>query len=374
MKKVVHVITDTNIGGAGMLLLNFLRRANHSAFEYIVLTPERSALTPRIEALGVQVLETPGIGERSLSLSSIGRFRRVFRSLRPDIVHTHAALSARAAARLCGKCQIVHTRHCAFDLPARQKKFPLRQIMGSVNNVLSDHIIAISPAAEENLVDTGVNPEKISVLFNGVEQSPFLEDQAKKEIRRQYGVGDNEFVCAIIARLEEYKGQRVVLEAAGLLREYPIRFLIAGEGTDEAYLKNRAEELRLNSIVFTGFVNDIYKIENIMDLQINASFGSETSSLSLLEGMSLGAAAVASDFGGNPYLILHGENGLIFEKKNARALADAVLSLYIDQAALHSMGEQASQIYQRRFTASIMAKSTEAVYERLLKSSKIKSS
>jgi glycosyltransferase involved in cell wall biosynthesis len=54
-------------------------------------------------------------------------------------------------------------------------------------------------------------------------------------------------------------------------------------------------------------VSEIYKIENIMDLQINASYGTEATSLSLLEGMCLGVPAVVSDFGGNPYVIEDGK-------------------------------------------------------------------
>ena len=52
-----------------------------------------------------------------------------------------------------------------------------------------------------------------------------------------------------------------------------------------------------------------------MDVQVNASTISETSSLSLLEGMSIGLPAIASDCGGNPSLIFPGENGFLFENR-----------------------------------------------------------
>ena len=58
MIKLYHVISDTNIGGAGTLLLNYLKNVDRDSFAITVVVPRGSALTERITALGFPVIET----------------------------------------------------------------------------------------------------------------------------------------------------------------------------------------------------------------------------------------------------------------------------------------------------------------------------
>ncbi|MDR2502526.1 MAG: glycosyltransferase, partial [Oscillospiraceae bacterium] len=167
--RVISVISDSNIGGAGNVLVNFMKFADKDKFLHTIALPQGSKLTEKLDSLGVETLEIPGIGEKSFDRRHVARFLRLFREKRPDIVHTHASLSARVAARLYGKCAIVHTRHSAFVIPAAAKKFPRRALSGFINSLFSDVIIAISPACYENLVDLGTDPRKIVTLQNGVE-------------------------------------------------------------------------------------------------------------------------------------------------------------------------------------------------------------
>jgi len=361
--KVLNIITDTNIGGAGNVLLNFLRKTNRTEFSHTVIVPTSAQLSPPLRALDIQVFEMPGIADKSLSPGTIGAFSRVFDKLKPDLIHTHASLSARIAARKWNKkCAVVHTRHCAYPQGRLKTSFPVKQALGFINNSLSDIIIAVSPAARDNLTDTGTNPQKIVTMFNGVEPVRRLSDDEKSAVRTMLGIEDGQFVCAVIARLVPEKGHMDILEAAGLLSDLPIRFVITGAGPFEGELRAVAETRGLSNCIFTGFIEDVAVIENIMDLQINASYGTETSSLSLLEGMSLEIPAVASDFGGNPYLITNGENGLIFPQRNGSALACVVRELYGDREKLARMGEAAYQAYNERFTAKIMSDNIEQVY------------
>jgi glycosyltransferase involved in cell wall biosynthesis len=157
-----------------------------------------------------------------------------------------------------------------------------------------------------------------------------------------------------------------VLEAAKtlLLKDPSIKFLIAGGGSLETGLRHKGEEFP--NVVFTGFVSDIYRIENIMDLQLNASYGTEATSLSLLEGMSLGIPAVVSDFGGNPYVIEHGVNGLIVRQKDAAALADAIEGIKTDRATYEAMAAGAERIFSQKFTSRTMTCGIEQIYDSVI--------
>jgi len=368
LTKILNIITDTNIGGAGKVLLNFMRKTDRDEFDHTVVVPEKAALSPLLRALDIRVVEMPGIADRSFSPGATGAFRRIFRQIGPDLIHTHASLSARIAAKTGrGRYAVVHTLHCTYPQSRLKTSFPVKQALGFVNNHLSDIMIAISPAARDNLVETGADPRKIITMFNGVEPVRRISNEEKSIVKKLMGIEDGMFVCAVIARLVPEKGHLYVLEAADILRDLPIRFVMAGAGPSEDELRAAVAGRDLTNCVFTGFVDDIAVIENIMDLQLNASYGTETSSLSLLEGMSLEVPAVASDFGGNPYLIAHGENGLLVAKKDGAALAGAVRELFEDPEKLAAMGKNAYRVYSERFTAEIMAAGIEQAYRTALR-------
>ena len=124
---------------------------------------------------------------------------------------------------------------------------------------------------------------------------------------------------------------------------------------------------RQEQIIFTGFISDVDKLMSITDVQANASFGTEATSLALLEGMSLGIPAVVSDFGGNPGVIKNGQNGYIVPKQNSKALADNLEVLLTDQKLYDYMSQGAKKIFQKTFTAQAMTKQTEQVYLDLMK-------
>jgi glycosyltransferase involved in cell wall biosynthesis len=281
---------------------------------------------------------------------------RLLKQKKPHIAHTHAALSGRVAARLCG-LKIVHTRHSVFP-PVK------RFLSGAVNNRLSDAMIAVSPAARDNLLAEGANESKITVIYNGMPPVRECNEQEKTELRKRYGVPPNAFTLAHIARLTAVKGQGYVLDA---VKKLPgVYALLAGDGEDRAYLEKRIKDEQITNVKLLGFVDDIDGLVNSMDAQVNASFGTEATSLALIKGMSLGKPAVVTDYGGNPYVIEDGYNGLTVPCHNAEALAEAIQCLQNDGALYRRLSDGARQRYADVFTDRIMAEKTGALYEALL--------
>ena len=363
MIKILNIITDMNIGGAGIVLQNYFAAADREKYEHVVILPRGAALSERLRALDVNTIEMPGIKAKSLDIPAIGAYGKIFKELKPDIVHTHASLSARIAARRYKKCAIVHTRHCAYPLSRGKTLFPQKQLLGCLNNYFSDSIIAISPASRENLTDTGTDPKKITTMFNGVLPVRKLSGDEKSKLREELGIKKDDFVCSIIARLVEEKGHIYVLEAAKLLKDMPLKIIIAGSGPFEEELHAFAKRNQLNNCIFTGFLNDVAGVENISDFQLNASTGTETSSLSILESMSLSIPAIVSDFGGNPHLITDGVNGYVVPQHDGAAIAGAIRRILENPEKLAQMGKAAFEIYNERFTADVMAKNIEKVYD-----------
>lgn len=362
--RIIEVSSDSNIGGAGRCLITFLKNMDRGKFDVKVILPPNSLLRPEIEALGTEVIELEGIAEKSLDINSIRKFKKIFKREKPDLVHTHASMSARIAAKQCG-AKVVYTRHSVFPPTKRLTAFPGKTVNGIVNNHYSDSIIAVAEAAKDNLTDTGVSEHKISVILNGVDGLEKVSDERKRQIRENFGINGDELVISIVARLEEIKGHDYFIEAAKLLTEEGLgaKFVIAGTGSYEKQLKEKVRELRLeDTVLFTGFITNVEELMNITDIQVNASFGTEATSLALLEGMSLGVPAVVSDFGGNPGVIRDGENGFVVEKQNSSALKDAIKKLIADRDLYNRMSARSREIFEQRFTARIMTENTENLY------------
>ncbi|MBO5060592.1 MAG: glycosyltransferase family 4 protein [Clostridia bacterium] len=364
--KIIEVSTDTNIGGAGKCLLILLKEFDRSKFDVVTILPKNSLLAPLIKELGVRIIEVDGIADKSLDISAIKQLKKIFKEEKPDLVHTHASMSARIAAKLSG-CKVVYTRHSVFPPPERISKGIGKKINGFVNNYFSDRIIAVAEAAKDNLTQTGVDEKKIDVILNGV--YPLEPYENKQEIRERFGVEEDEMVISIVARLEDIKGHDYFIEAADLLlnKGYKAKFIIAGTGSYEEHLKEKVKALgQEKNIIFTGFITDVDKLMNITDIQANASFGTEATSLALLEGMSLGIPAVVSDFGGNPGVIKSGVNGFVVPKQNSRALAEGIGKLLKDKELYNKLSEGSRRIFAETFTAQAMTRNTEKVYIKVM--------
>ena len=141
--------------------------------------------------------------------------------------------------------------------------------------------------------------------------------------------------------------------------------VIAGAGGCEAELKTLVRAFGLeDTVLFAGFVQEVGRLLAALDVQANASYGTEATSLSLLEGMSLGLPAVVSDYGGNPGVIQDGVNGLLFPVRDAQALADALARLMDDPSLRQKLSDGAKAVYQSTFTADRYARTIEQVYLR----------
>ncbi len=368
MTRVLNVISDSNIGGAGRVLLNYLRYADREKFETLIAVPRGSQLAAPLRELGGTVYEVDGLAERSYHKDDVKTLEALIDEVKPDIVHTHGSLSGRIAGRRRGRV-VIYTRHSAFPVPAKLRYPPGRWVNKIVNEHYADHIIAVSPAAAKNLTDAGISEKKITVMMNGVAPVPRSDAAVCAAKRAEWGIETGDFVLGILARIEPYKGHLHIVEAAELLKAEGRRFkvLIAGEGGYEAELKDEVARRGLeNEVRFLGFCSDVAPFLSVLDVQLNASYGTETSSLSILEGMSMGVPAVVSSYGGNPWLIDDGEDGLIFPNRDSVGLKAAVARLMDEPETLARMQKRAVEIFHERFTGEIFARNVERVYSKAM--------
>lgn len=371
MIKVLNIISDTNIGGAGRVILNYLRCADRTRFETWVAVPRGSLLKAPLEEAGARVLEVDGAADRSYAREDVKVLQAAIRQVGPDLVHTHGCLSGRIAAKRM-RVPVVYSRHSAFPTPARLKYPPGRWVNKLVNEHYADRIIAVSPATRDNLTEGGISPKKITVVMNGVSPVAPLSLQEKADLRQSLDLPPDAVVFGILARIEDYKGHLYLVQAARLLKDRgrtDFRVLIAGTGGYERTVARAGKDLGVEDVVrMLGFRSDADRLLNILDVQLNASYGTEATSMALLEGMSLGLPTVASDYGGNPYVIRDGGTGLLFPSRDSRALAEAMLRMMDRPEERAAMGRRAREDFESRFTGEAFARETEKVYDSIIRS------
>lgn len=365
MIKVMQISSDTNIGGAGKCILTYLRNYDRKKFENILVLPRGSKLMEEARKIGVSIIEFDGSRDKSLEASAVRKFRKLFQQEKPDIVHSHANMSARIGARLARVPKIVYTRHSFFEPSPQLTKGIGKSINGFINNVFADRIIAVAEAAKKNLTDTGIDPDKIEVVLNGVKAVKKLPEEQKKTFRARFHIKKEDFVVSIIARLVDIKGQDEFIRCAGLVREkHPnVKFVIAGTGPEEETYRKLSEELRLHeTVIFTGFLEDVTSLLNCTDLLANCSYGTEATSLSLLEGMSLGIPCVVTDYGGNRGVCHDGINGFVVPVHDYPAMAGRVDQIIADRVLYETLSKNALKLYHESFTEEIMSRNIEKIY------------
>ncbi|GAB4477710.1 MAG: glycosyltransferase family 4 protein [Anaerolineae bacterium] len=173
-----------------------------------------------------------------------------------------------------------------------------------------DHIIVPSAYLKRMVVNWGVDPLKVSVIYNALRVHGRIPAVDQAGARRMLGLPDGPLLFTA-ARLTPWKGIDHSLRA--LARLDGIRLVIAGDGVIRPSLEALAASLGLRDrVMFLGSISrdDILLYFRAADYTLLYS-GYEGLSHVLLESLYVGTPVLASDKGGNPEVVHHGVNGLL---------------------------------------------------------------
>ena len=364
---ILQILSDSNLGGAGRYLLNLFTAYDREKYAMVLVLPAGGAVAAEADIMGIPVIEADIPGESSLNLRSILELRRICLLLQPELVQTHGSLSGRIAARAT-RAKILYTRHSVFPVSGRLQKGPGHVLSAWVNRYYGDLALAVSPAAAENLREIGVKSEAIVTVMNGV-KAPEADPEHTAAFCRSYGLRPDIFTAGIFARLEEYKGHDTILEAASILKQEQrrLQIIICGAGPRKEHICKQIRALKLeDTIFFCGYQSHPADAMAAVSVQLNASTGTEATSLALIEGMSMGLATIASSYGGTPYLIHDGQEGLLFAPGDAEGLADCLRRVMDDNTLCLALGETGRRSYLQHYTAEAFAAQLQRIYDQLL--------
>ncbi len=359
--RILELISPTNIGGAENYVADLSRTLRDKGHEVFLLSGNPS----NKKNPSVGVLEffrergiNPGIINIAFKYDPIAILRIIYfaRKNRIELIHTSLskANAAGAAAAKILKIKSVATAH------GLNKKSQYER---------SGHIICVSNAVRENLVSQGVPEERLSVIYNGIDDKRF-DPEAKELLNSSVKAPEEGWInVGIISRLSREKGVDLFLEAAGLaLKDNPkLRFFIAGSGTLREELEKKARDMGISSSVhFLGFVGEnlVYFI-NELDIVVFPSL-KEGLPLSLLEVMSMEKAVIVSRVGGMPEAVENGVNGYVVEKGDIIGIADKINYLSKNADEMKKIGAYARKRVLEEFNLNNMTENTEKLFMRLV--------
>lgn len=358
--KACHVLTDSAVGGAGRAVAELISATDRERFALSVVLPCGSAVRRLLDGSDSELIEAPYISDRSYDARAIPVLCGIFRRMKPDIVHTHSAFSARIAARLCGVPATVMTHHCAESV----KKIPFG---GMIQRATATHAIAVSRGAAQALAASGMPHEMITVIPNGSSPLRTAGENELDALRKRFGIPRDAFVAGIFGRLEPCKSHEVFVKAAALCcaKAPDMRFIVVGDGSERKKLISLAEKTGLaGNMHFCGFCRDIAPYMALCSVNVNTTVNGEASSLAIIEGMSIGIPPVMCDTPDNRRMTAG--CGILTRPGSAWSTAEAIMKLYRDPDMRKKLSAAAQKRYRERYTAKIFAAKTADVYLRAI--------
>ncbi|HTM58203.1 MAG TPA: glycosyltransferase [Candidatus Udaeobacter sp.] len=370
--SVVLAESGTAVGGTERVVWELATRlpaARYDVRVWLSTAPAMDEFAAALEERGIPVERIAEVDSRWDWKGMWNTFRRMRRSS-PQLLHLHHVWPAsdRYVDFLAGAAGIPHlvvTEHIVgTSHSAAQRALKRRELLRA------DAVTAVCDAVADTLVrDYGVDRSRLRVVRNGTDPPDEEEEwPVVREIRARYAATRVRPVWVCAARLEEQKGQDVLLEAAAEIVRRGLEFtlLFAGVGSRRDELEARAGTLGLvRRVEFLGQVDELGPLLRAADAVVLPSRW-EGLPLTLLEAMARGRPVIASAVGGVPEVVEDRANGLLVPAGDAGALADALERVHRFPDAAAALGEEAARLVEESYTWDRVTAQFEAVYDDVL--------
>jgi glycosyltransferase involved in cell wall biosynthesis len=296
--RILHLDAGNQMRGGQWQVLRLLEGLREAGHENVLLSRTGS---PLFEKARARLLDA-----RPLSFGSIVKC-----AWDADVVHAHDAhshtLGALAAVR-----RLVVSRRVAFPIG--------RNPLSRWKYGRAAHYIAVSHFVKNELINAGIEPGRITVVYDGVPLPPSQSPQRGSEI--------------VAPKTEDPKKGTALIHQAGRLAHVDLTF---------------SENLE----------QDVGRAAMFVYITHSEGLGS-----AVLMAMAAGVPVIASNAGGLPEIVEHGRTGLLAEN-TPEAIAQAILRLKQDPSWARSLAQNARYQVEQKFSAAKMVAGTFAVYRTL---------
>lgn len=368
--RVALCITDLDVGGAELALVELATRLDRARFSPIVYClaprPERleASCAARLEAAGIPV-HCLGARRWKHAPGAIWRLAGLLRRQRPHLLQSflfHANMAGRIAARLAGVPRVV----AGIRVAERQARWHLW--LDRLTCCWVDRYVCVSRAVAEFSIHKGRLPsQRVLVIPNGVDVARYPASQATD--LTQLGIPPGSRVITFIGRLDRQKGVDWLLETAArwLQDVQSCHLLIVGEGPWYPHLVAKAQQTGLSgSAHIVGFRQDVAEILAASALLVLPSRWEGMANV-LLQAMASRLPVVATDVEGVREVLGEAFSAQVVPFGDTEGFARRVIDLLKDAALAASLGEANRRRVESAFRIETTVEAYQRVWDRLIR-------
>ena len=371
---VLHVMYRFDTGGLENGVVNLINHMPADAYRHAILAlTEVTDFRERIHRSDVgfhSLHKPPGHG-----LWQYGKLYRLFRQLRPAIVHSRnlAALEVQAPAWAAGVPVRIHGEH-GRDVEDLDGSNITYQRVRRLYKPFVHHYVALSRDLDAYLVGkVNVPREKITQAYNGVDTECFYPAaNGPLPIAGCPFDPEQHWLVGTVGRMQTVKGQVMLARAFGLaLLQAPalksrLRLIMVGEGPLREQAQGVLNTAGVGQLAWLpGARNDVADIMRGLHAFALPSLA-EGISNTILEAMASSLPVIATAVGGNADLVAHGQTGYIVPAANPQAMADQLISLASNPGAARRMGQAGRLRVLNSFSMQAMVSTYQGVYDHQL--------
>jgi len=273
------------------------------------------------------------------------------------LVHVHETFGAALGLAAAAAAQIPLR---ILSRPADSSPLEGRLPLASV-----DAVIAGTEAIKSILVRGGVVEDRIEIIPPGVDFTRFTAQPPDDLVRRELGLGADDFLVGAVLPLEDERGQQALLEASAIVagQAPKVKIVVLGEGSLRLEAEEGEDVPAMDGVrYFLGFRRESARILASLNMFVVFSHLDGLGGF-LVEAMASGLPVAAVDVGMARDLIIHRESGLLVPPRNARALADAILKVHFDRNLAARLAAGGREAVLEKYSAEAMARRIIGVYE-----------
>lgn len=368
---IAHVMFRFDTGGLENGIVNLINHMPEDRFRHaVVALTEVTEFRQRIRRTDVQFVslnKPPGQG-----LWQYPKWYRLFRHMRPDIVHTRnlAALECQLPAWAARVPVRIHGEH-GRDVGDLDGSNRTNQRIRRFYKPYVHHYLALSRDLAEYLTQrVGVPAERITQVYNGVDTEVFQPSPAGPQ--RIDGCPFDpaqHWIVGTVGRMQPVKDQVMLarafvhaLEQSPALRNR-LRLVMVGDGPLRAQVVSVLHSAGMTDLAWLpGERTDVATIMQGLHAFVLPSLA-EGISNTILEAMACALPVIATDVGGNADLVAKGKTGDIIVAADPLAMANRILQLAHEPERARDMGVAGRRRVEASFSMQAMVQNYQYVYD-----------
>ncbi|MFK7765992.1 MAG: glycosyltransferase family 4 protein [Mariniblastus sp.] len=389
MRKTVLIVGEYgSINGGENSLLSILPQLIEFGWQFQAAVPENSPLADRFKSLGFRIHDlsiTDQVGVRMTQAEIRARLSDIITRVQPALVHCNSL----STSRICGP--VTHELKTPSLGYLRDILKLSKKAIQDINQM--DRLIAVSTATKNWHVEQGLESEKTTVIYNGIDAERFappkeldeLSRETETSVRVRLGIGSDSPVLLFVGQIGIRKGVDVLLdsflnlcESCKTQNKLPPHLIIVGQRhslKQEAIDYEKQLQLTANQSEFSDQIHWVGRRNDVPDLMRTATVlvhpaRQEPLGRVLLEAAASGLPIATTSVGGSPE-ILADENisQLMVPPNDPAALSNLLHRLVCERGAHQNRRQIASRLRQialSKFSNSLCAETVHSHYVKLV--------